>query len=165
MCKFCLSSLNVWLWPCLAEVSHHSHTDFVTNGKFCPSMSLQLEASDNVCTCSVCVFAGPSWNSRQKWSPWPTRTARKPWSSWAPWNLPVVSQYKWRCKSLLCSASTLVLITVQSNAVVTCPLQLPRCFTFRGIHLICAFGKQTWVVGGVLLLFWGFVPKISLECN
>lgn len=128
-------------------------------------MSLQLEASDHICVCSVCVFAGFSWSSRQKWSPRPTRTAREPWSSWAPWNLSVLSQYKWRCKSFLSSAFPLVLIAVQSNAVGTCPLHLPRCFAFGGIHPTCAFRKQRRVVGGVLLLFWVFVHKISLECN
>lgn len=164
MCEFCLSSQTVWLWPCLGKVSYHSHTDFVVNRKVCPSMSLQLQASNSTYICSVCVFAGSSWNSRHRWSPWPTRTPREPRSSWGPWNLPVVSQCR-RCKSLLCSASTLVLIAMQSNAVGTCPLHLPRCFASAGIHPIYPSGKQSWVIGGILLLFWGFVYKISLECN
>lgn len=65
-----------------------------------------LEASFDVCICCVCIFAGPSWSSRQKWYPWIPRTAREPRSSWSPRHLPVMSQHQRRCKSSLCSAST-----------------------------------------------------------
>ena len=175
MCEFCLLSmpfLNVQLWPqlCLIEkVSHHNRTDFVTNGRIYPAMPLQLEASADVCICSVCVFAGFSWGSRQKWCSWPSRTARESWSSWPPRDLPVVSQYKRRRKSSLRSASTLLLISIQSHTVGTYPLHLHTHIAFNGICLSFVPLKNTaeWQVGfcccfGVLSIKFGWSAIKSL---
>lgn len=129
----------------IEQVSHHHCTVVVTNERICPVMPLQLVASADVCICSVCVFAGFSWGSRQKWSPWPSRTAGESWSPWTPWDLPVMSQYKRRCKLSLHSASTLLLIHIQSGTVSTCPLHLHTAFAFSGICLSFVPLKNTAV--------------------
>lgn len=87
------------------------------------------------CLYLLCVFAGFSWSSRQKWCPWPTRSTRESWCSWPPWDLPVVSQYKWRRKSLH-SASTLLPISLQSNTVGTYSFHLHAYFAFGGICVL-----------------------------
>lgn len=169
-CLLSMSFLNVQLWSqlCLIqEVPHHNR--IVTNGRSCPTMTLQLEASADLCICSVCVFAGFSWGSGQKRCPWPSRTARESWSSRPPWDLPVVSQYKWRRKSSLHSASTLLLISIQSNTVGTQPLHLHTHFAFSGICLSFFPLKNTaeWQVGfcccfGVLSTKFGWSAIKSL---
>lgn len=131
---------------CLIEqVSHHHCTDVIKNGRICPVMPLQLEANADVCICSVCVFAGFSWGSRQKWSPWPSRTARESWSPWTPRDLPVMSQYKRRCKLSLHSASTLLFLHIQSGTVGNCPLHFHTALAFSGICLSFVPLKNTAV--------------------
>lgn len=150
MCEFCLLSmsfLNVQLWPqlCLIEeVSYHNCKDFLTNGRIYPAMPLQLEASADICICSVCVFAGFSWASRQKRCPRPSRAARESWSSWPPRNLPVMSQYKWRRKS-----SFSFYFVAQSKTVGTYPLQIHMYFALNGVYLSLVPLKNTaeWQVG------------------